>query len=43
MKQLVVWLPKDIAEQFTAKVAANGDTKAAIVKQAIINYLETKK
>ncbi|MFA6851342.1 MAG: ribbon-helix-helix domain-containing protein [Selenomonadaceae bacterium] len=42
MARLSVWLPKDLAAEFTAAVEKNGDTKVAIIKAAIMKYLDKK-
>ena len=42
MARLSVWLPKDLAAEFTEAVEKNGDTKAAIIKAAIMEYLDKK-
>ena len=42
MTRLSVWLSKELAAEFTAAVKKNGDTKAAIIKAAIIEYLFDK-
>lgn len=42
MARLSVWLQKDLAAEFTVSVEKNGDTKAAIIKAAIMDYLDKK-